>query len=417
MKNFSKILTGAWVILSLLLTFPGVVNANGDLTIVVKNQNQDGTNQSWFSYQKKPGETINDVATVKNLGDQPVNAHVYPVDATSNSSGSFILRLEDEARTGIGSWTTIDGPATVTVPPQQSVDIPFHIQIPQDVTPGQYFGGLILEQANVPVPALTPAANGNTQQNCCSSITIKTRIGLRIYLTVPGIIKDNLEWSGFNTFDRNKNTNFQFTLKNSGNVALEPVATITIFDAAGNEIDEFQKDLGYSLPGTTTSPIVMWDKHPLIGNFRAVGKIDYTIQSASIGQQLHGSGGGTALESKNVNFTIMPWNLIFFILGCLGAAFAGYIFYLTGRHRIRDTWETYTVRIGDNIIGIAKNFNSKWKKLARVNKIKSPFILNEGQKMKVPKQTKQPAPHQSSPIVPPADKADGKSADKNNNHE
>ena len=69
----------------------------------------------------------------------------------------------------------------------------------------------------------------------------------------------------------------------------------------------------------------------------------------------------------------------------IGAALAGFVFYLTGRIRIRKTWEVYTARGGDNIMGLAKNFNVNWKKLARINKIKSPFVLNEGQKLQVPK--------------------------------
>jgi len=387
MKKITKILTGAWIILNLLMAFPGIVNASGNLTIVVKNPNPYNDNQSWFTYQKKPGEMIDDIAQVKNLSDKPIKAHVYPVDATSNNSGSFILKLENEDRTGIGKWTTISAQDTVTIPPEQSVDFPFQIQIPKDITPGQYFGGLVLEEINdsPQIIQTAAAATGTGQTICCTNILVKTRIGLRIYLTIPGVIKDSMEWLGFSTVQKNKTTNFQFQIKNTGNVALEPIATVKIFDNTGNQVDEIEKNLGESLPGTTITPNITWGKQPLFGSFKATGELTYHIKSQTVDTQLHGSAEN---NTKIINFSIVPWNIILVIVICLIAGGIGATFYIQNQRQIQMNWEAYQIQPNDNIMSIALTHNVEWKKLVHVNKLKPPYLLKSGEKIRVPKKEK-----------------------------
>jgi len=263
------------------------------------------------------------------------------------------------------------------------VDFPFHLQIPENTSPGQYFGGLVLEEIGDDQVVPVAAAAGSGEKICCTNILVKTRIGLRIYLTVPGIIKDHLEWSDFKINQKNKSTNFQFEIKNSGNVALEPVATVEIFDGMGNQIDRFQKNLGESLPGTTTNPVISWEKQPFAGTFKASAKIDYKIKTNAAGlQQFHGSNEKTA---KTISFTIVPWKIIIVVGLCMLAGIGGYFVYIGRRKQIRLNWENYVVQPHDNIMNIAKDHDVDWHKLARINKIKPPYLISSGTTLRVPK--------------------------------
>jgi len=387
MNKLTKFLTGSWIILGLMAVFPGVVNASGNLTIVVKNPNPYTNNQSWFTYEKKPGEVIEDVAEVKNLSDSTIKAHVYPVDATSNDSGSFILKLENESRDGIGKWTTMNSQDIITIAPHQNIDFPFQIKVPENITPGQYFGGLVLEEiGDSPQVIQTAAASTATGKTiCCTNILVKTRIGLRIYLTIPGTIKDSMEWSDFNILQKNTQTNFQFEIKNTGNVGLEPIATIKIYDNSGNQIDEVQKTLGESLPGTTINPVIIWDKQPLFGSFKAVGQVTYHIKSQTVDTQLHGSAEN---NTKTTNFSIIPWKMLIIILLCILAAGIGFIIYFRNQQQIKSGWELYEIQPNDNIMSVAQAHNVDWKKLANVNKLKPPYLIRSGEKLRVPKNTK-----------------------------
>ncbi|MFO0781217.1 MAG: DUF916 domain-containing protein [Candidatus Gracilibacteria bacterium] len=384
MKKISKILTGFWIISALIAVFPAVASANGSLTIVVKNPNPYTGNQSWFTYEKKPGEVIDDVATVKNLSNKPLRAHVYAVDATSNDSGNFILKLENEDKTGIGKWTKLTSSDIITIPAQQSMDFPFHIEVPANLTPGQYFGGLVLEEVGDNVqPVAVAAAADNGKKICCTNILVKTRIGLRIYLTIPGTIVDKMEWSGFKTIQKNKTTNFQFEIKNTGNVALEPVATIEIFDQGGKQVDRFEKTLGESLPGTIINPVIGWENQALFGSFRAIGKVHYRIKNQSIDQKLHGSSEKG--ETKVTEFNIVPWKMLYGIILVILAAGIGYWIYARNQQQLKTQWETYEVQAYDNIMSIAESHSVDWKKLARVNKLKPPYLVKKGEIIRVPK--------------------------------
>lgn len=374
-----------WLTMILLGAIPGIANANGNLTIVVKNPNPYTDNQSWYSFEKKPGETIDDVAVVKNLGDKPVKAHVYAVDATSNESGSFILKLENESRSQVGEWTKINSNDTVTIPPQQSVEFPFEIKIPDNLTPGQYFGGIVLEEVNEgPGPVeIASAADQNGQRICCTNIFIKTRIGLRIYLTIPGVVKESMDWLDFNTMQNKKNTSFQFKIKNTGNVAVEPEATIEIFDSFGNQVDRFQKSLGETLPGTTITPVITWDRRPLVGSFTATASLNYRVKSQTSTQgALHGS---PTSETKKINFIVIPWEIMLIIALFLVALATGYGIFARNRHVVNANWEKYIVKTGDDIVSIAKNHGIDWKKLSKVNKLKAPYLVKENETVLVPK--------------------------------
>jgi len=374
-----------WLTVMLLGIIPAVANANGNLTIVIKNPNPYSDNQSWYSFEKKPGETVDDVAVIKNLGDQPVKAHVYAVDATSNESGSFILKLENEPRSQIGKWTTINSNDTVNVPPRGSVEVPFQIKIPDNLTPGQYFGGIVLEEVNdSPGPLdIAQAADQNGQIICCTNVLIKTRIGLRIYLTIPGTVKENLNWLDFNTLQNKTSTSFQFKIENTGNVALEPEATVEIFDSFGNQVDRFQKSLGESLPGTTITPMISWDQRPIVGSFTATASLNYRVknQTTTVGI-LHGSPiSGT----KKVNFLIIPWEIIILAGLMLIILATGYGIYTHNKHNVKMNWEKYTVKAGENISSIAKAHGINWKHMARVNKLRAPYLLKENETLLVPK--------------------------------
>ena len=43
----------------------------------------------------------------------------------------------------------------------------------------------------------------------------------------------------------------------------------------------------------------------------------------------------------------------------------------------------YIVKKGDNLSKIAKKFNTNWKTLAKINKLKNPNLIKTGQKLRI----------------------------------
>ena len=52
--------------------------------------------------------------------------------------------------------------------------------------------------------------------------------------------------------------------------------------------------------------------------------------------------------------------------------------------RRSQTWQKYTVVSGDTIQSIADSVGMEWKKLAKVNKLKAPYILTINQIVLIP---------------------------------
>jgi hypothetical protein len=373
MRKKLQFITG---LLSLALAAAPVAYASNGIAITVKNPDPYTNNQSWFVYEKMPGEVIKDIATIKNQGDKDAHIRVYAVDATSNTSGSFILKFLNDKQLGIGSWTDVEK-KELTIKPEERIDIPFTINIPQDATPSEYYGGIVVETGGENDSKLC-----EEDGKCNTSVSVKTRIGSRIYITIPGKISEKVTWSDFG-FDRDWNgqSYLTFGIKNEGNVAYEPKAQIDIYDQNNNLFDHFEADLGDSLPGTNTSKKISWSKQPpLFGNYTAKADVRFEkkFQTTS---NMHGA---SFTDSKNLKILVAPCNIV--IPGLLLLIISG-LFGISHKLWYRKTakaWSTYQVTENEDIMTIAEEKKISWKLLAKVNHMKAPYIVRKGHSIKVP---------------------------------
>ena len=353
------------------------------VTLTVKNPDPYTGNQSWFVYTKNPGDTIDDIATIKNYGEETVFVRIYAVDAATSDTGSFILKFQHEDQDGIGDWSTISK-NDISIKPGERIDVPFKIKIPETISPGQYIGGIIIEYG----PNVTQGNSKDcaTNGNCGSSIvSVKTRIGSRIYLTIPGQTEEKVSLTDFSYYTTlTGQARFKLKIVNQGNVVYQPQAEITVRDSKGNVFDTFSKPLGTSMPDSVIEPIITWDKNrPLTANFSATASVTFPRRFQVAGEILHG-----APMVKTISFVIIPWDHIFYlsiialIAVCLCAMHT-----MRLKHEISDGTE-YRILEGDDIISIAEKNKTSWRKLAELNDIKPPYILKKGASIVIPKPDK-----------------------------
>lgn len=62
--------------------------------------------------------------------------------------------------------------------------------------------------------------------------------------------------------------------------------------------------------------------------------------------------------------------------------------------------DTYTVLAGDTLSGIGKKLKVNWEDLAKLNKLKAPYVIHPGDKLKVPGKSGKPAPKPKPPAFP-----------------
>ncbi len=359
------------IISSIMLLLPTITLASNQVVMTIKNPDPYTGNQSWFNFEEPAGGLVSDTIILRNNSNQVEHIKLYGTDAYNNDAGSFVLKDFDDQQNGIGAWTKLSQ-NEVTLQAEEEKEIDFLIRIPENIAPGQYFGGILKEDNQL-------EGNGN--------IKVRTRTGNRIYLTIPGETNASINLLSVNhQYLANNKLNFQFRIENSGNVAFIPQAKITITDYFGNEIETIEKELGKSLPKSSIAPIVNWNYQNHRGNFKA--KIRVTFEEIDYGS--NNSRHGSALYSDaEITFFIFPWTWIYLIL-TLVIAIGSYYIYRTLRFRtFTKDLKSYKVQSNETLEEIAEKQKVPWKILARINKIKPPYSIRENQTLKIPKNESQ----------------------------
>jgi hypothetical protein len=359
------------------------------VSITLKNPDPYNGNQSWFIYEKTPGEIIEDTASIKNYGSEPINIHICAVDGTTNTSGSFILKFDLEKQVGIGTWADIIK-SDLTIKPGERIDIPFKITVPKNAQPGQYLGGIVIENQEFHMEHQAGNKISSSSEikpdTSYGKAVVATRIGARIYLTIPGEVIEKAKVDSFEFVPAiNNKSYFKFKISNTGNVAFAPTAAIKIFDQFGGLYDKIEKPLGkngdlLSAPNTIIEPIVVWDKSPVLGRFTATAEVTFKRKFEPAG----GLHGAPITSAASVKFMILPWMaiiicfLIFMIITTV---------VINKKHRVGAiirTAKKYQVTSDDDLMSIARNQKIPWQLIAKINHIKAPYGIKPGQTIIIP---------------------------------
>jgi WxL Interacting Protein, peptidoglycan binding domain/LysM domain len=364
-------------ILGLFLIAPQITFGNSFIVSTIKDPDPYENNQSWFKYYEYPGATIHDSIVLRNAGDQTETVKVYATDANVNQAGSFTPKMELDEKKGLGVWTTL-AQQEITIKHGETKEIEFEIQLPENIPPGQYFGSIIHEQINNGVCNEIQKSSGI----CTGNIQIKTRAGNRIYLTVPGETKysislERMVWKK----DALNKILFTFDFINKGNIAFEPKAIIHIYNAWGEEIDTIEGNLGKSLPGSSTSPMLEWQYDQNLGNFTAEAEIYYLEDDLGRFDNLRGT---ILSDKKTLNIFIFPWTLAIYLLTISVLVSISIISRQRHYKKILKNAIKYTVKEDENIMLIAKKHHVRWKLIAKINGIKAPYILEKNKVIKIP---------------------------------
>lgn len=241
--------------------------------------------RSWLIYSLPGGDNKEDKVTVVNNSDEIITVKVYAVDATTTKDGAFALFNEVDKRTGVGSWVKLSE-SQVTLKPKDRKEISFTISIPKDITIGDHAGGIIFQE----VKPKTVAKEG-------ININIISRVGVRIYETVPGAQQLNLEVKDFQHKIIDDKLLFSFKMENKGNVFLSPKGSLEVKDAFNNNIEKITLDaLGTVVPGKpTTIQAKSKITKPILGHYTALLRIDY---------------GAGKVATQEISFFIVNWIIV-----------------------------------------------------------------------------------------------------------
>lgn len=248
----------------------------------------DATNpysRSWFIYSLPAGQTKTDSVTVVNQTDSAINVKLYPVDATTTQDGTFALRNENEPRKDVGAWVKL-AKSEITLGPKDRQEVAFTITIPEHATIGDHAGGIIIQEAKP-----------TQKQHDGMHVNIVSRLGVRIYQTVPGDQQLDLSITSFEQIKNQDGSHFRFTLSNNGNVFLDPDGEIDIKDLWGKTVETISLDnLGTVVPGKPlTTTVASSLSQPFLQRYQATLQINYSPTKAA---------------SKQISFWWVNWPLV-----------------------------------------------------------------------------------------------------------
>ncbi len=342
--------------------------------------------RSIFILTLKAGDVIEDGVRVYNYTNEPRTVLVDAVDSISATDGSFSCKQNSEKKTAVGAWMKLES-KEVIVQPKSNELVKFTVTAPNSVGPGEH-GACITAQDTKNVAAKSGAG-----------VLLGFRNAIRVAITVPGKIVKDLSIEKVDVA-RNEKGNYTVSpiSKNNGNVSLDVKARVQLRSFFGQETEV--KSADYPIIAGTTTGWAFEFKQPFWGGFyRAYTSLTYNADpSVGLGEQANTQEKKVRLDTRY--FFMMPKPQALAVE--LGAPLFGLavLFTVLRRRRARRTAHKrllgYAVQSGDTITSIASAYNCKWKRLAKLNGLKAPYMLRVGQTVYVPKTTSKKRKKRSS---------------------
>ena len=382
---------------------------------------------TWFIYHLGLGEAKEDAVVIQNTTLESERIVVYAADSTPSTDGGFALEQKVEEKNDVGAWvlfypeaapeateelygkwygdaatstlgiiercrpleTYVTGDTSTVeeegaasalllahgcagVPeysfdlgPEELTVVPFVIRIPENVSVGEHTGGIMIQKA-----AVDESGSG-------AGIKLTTRLGVRVYETVPGDIVRDLKITKFvKSYHADKGTHtFSVGVQNNGNVSQDFTVTYTFSNALFGIGDATVERTMQVLRDDELVSNLEWQP-PKMGLVRVDAVVGY-----------EGAQGPVDLRSETLTVLIIPWfetgSAILFV-----AVFLSTLIVLRRRRaalRDHDGWQPYAVRKGDTIQDLATQQGVGWQKIALVNGIKPPYTLAVGQQILLPR--------------------------------
>jgi hypothetical protein len=332
--------------------------------------------ESIFIHTLNPGESVKDGVKVLNNTAEQKTLLVYAVDSAVSSGGAFACTQAVDEKKDVGRWIVLSK-TEVVLPSLAYEVVPFTLSAPSSASVGEHNGCIIIQEKKV-------QSSGGQQQG---GIQLSFRTGLRVAVLIPGAISRKLVISGFST-ERKPTGAFLLkpAVKNEGNVSVDAnlqVVTSYFFGKVlsrnGGEYpvlrgEESRWNLDLAKPFWGG-----WYKSALSVSYNANPTAQ--IGSAKDEQQV-------TLRGPTVWFWSMPapaaliieCSILLVLLGLIVVVLRG----LMIRRAVRKTWEIHLIRSGETINDIAQGLGVPWRVLVRANKLRAPYVLKAGQKIKVP---------------------------------
>ena len=336
--------------------------------------------ESWFIYNLNLEESKEDAIIVTNSSAESQTVKLYAVDSVPSNQGNFALESETDPKDGIGAWIKLLT-NLITLDPGESKQVPFIITIPENADVGEHSGGIIIQKAQP----------GEVQGTGAS---IVTRVGVRVYETVPGEIVREVKLEDFQVKRQTPEDAlpyYEVTLSvlNQSNVSLRPKTELKIRGWGAQNYES----LSNYIKGKGPFPITLFSQEILTKDWQLLRDQKVTTRcewpQPRFGRftfravlTYDDEGIAKTLPTPEIVIWVIPWAELSVMGGVMALLIGFYVF--RKRSLSGEGWKTYEIKLGDNLLEIARLAGIGWRRLARVNQLKKPYAIKTGMKILVP---------------------------------
>jgi hypothetical protein len=293
--HFSRLAILAGTVLISVLVAVGFATSaqavdNGTLGI------RPATESDFFHLSVSPGETLQATAIVSNYTTAPVTLLTYAVDGLTTAQGAFALEGQENVSQGVGLWSTVPS-TSITVSAQSQLEVPITITVPANTTPGDYVGGLIIQE-----PLVTGDV-ANSADGTALRLDVIHRQGVRIYLNVSGTPVTQLQMGDLAWTQSGDVVTVSLPLTNAGNTTLHPTGDVAFSSLVGVNASS-----PFTIPESITpGATVVLRSEMNAATFIQLGRITATVESEA------------PAARASTPFVIIPWWSILGMAVVIGA--------------------------------------------------------------------------------------------------
>lgn len=365
------------------LFLPQLVFASAAGIGIMPSITESGEARNIFTYNLDPGAHIEDSVRVINPGTEAQGLAIFAVDATMSDGGGFALKDITEDQNSVGSWITLDSDL-LTVEPNSESEVKFTIDVPKTASPGDYAGGVLISSD------YSQNVNADAEAAPTTGITAVIRVGVRVYVTVTGERSFDFVWGGTEGGDaythsvQEGNHLFGYSFQNNGNTSVDLTADLELKNFFFFKMDAVNVDMGTLMAGTSSTPTISFADPPKIGFVTAKTTLTYgpSLQFAQMTEEEIAKYSGS--ESNTISFFIIPVKEMLATVGVFVLSFAFFFWQHRKIVALIAKCKTVMVKKDESLLTFAPRNKADWKILAKINKIKSPYVITKGSKILVP---------------------------------
>ncbi len=269
--------------LAMALTLPTIAFAQEKVSIKVQ--------PSLIEERVDAGQIITRTAEVTNFSSAPQTLYlsVKNISSVNDNGQPTFAAIGETTLYDVSSWVTFTSPS-VTLQPGESQKIPFVLSVPNEVSPGGHYGGIVFQQN---APDLQTSGTG-----------VGYQVALLLSLRVSGDIREEAQVRDFHAEKMiYGKTPVVFTsrIENPGNVIVRPRGPIDIVNMFGKKVDTIRmNDAAAAVFPAQTRPFeAEWETTDLhFGRYTATLVLVY------------GEEGKQSTTPSVTRFWILPTNII-----------------------------------------------------------------------------------------------------------